>query len=211
MKCSRAEELFSDDFEGSLPPPLAGELRAHLDGCDECRALHAAFREVVSGLDSYPVPPLPGTLSSRLVAARPAASPIRGRERAAEPPLVAGVSGVAVAALLALMLFGGPPELVSTLTRKVSQTAHQAYSFGVRTYHQTERWIEDLNVLRLTVEVAFEDRLEQINERLRDLELTDRGTSEDGDQSRQERPGQLSRSGERVGRTARERLPRSPL
>jgi len=211
VNCSRAEELFSDDVEGSLSPPLAGELRAHLAGCDECRTLHAAFHEVVSGLDADAVPPLPETLSSRLVAARRAAASTRGGAPSAEPPLEAAVSWVAVAALLALMLLGGPPELVSTLTRKVSQTAHQAYSFGVRTYHQTERWIEDLNVLRLTVEVALEDRLEQINERLHDLELTDRGTSEDGDQSREERPGRPSRSGEHVGPIARQRLPRSLL
>jgi hypothetical protein len=40
----------------------------------------------------------------------------------------------------------------------------------VRTYHRTARWIEDLNVLRITVGVAFENRIDRLNERLKDLE-----------------------------------------
>jgi hypothetical protein len=47
---------------------------------------------------------------------------------------------------------------------------HQAYGFGLRVYRGSERLIDDLNVLRMTVGVAFEDRLDRLNERLKDLE-----------------------------------------
>ena len=73
------------------------------------------------------------------------------------------------------------PELAGELSRATSRTASDVYSFAVRTYHQTERWFEDLNVLRMTVGVAFEDRIDQINEQLRDLEDAGRRSDESED------------------------------
>jgi uncharacterized membrane protein len=75
-----------------------------------------------------------------------------------------------VAAALLLVMVLRPPELATELSRTTSRTARHVYSFAVQTYLQTERWIEDLNVLRMTVGVAFEDRIDQINEQLKDLE-----------------------------------------
>jgi hypothetical protein len=89
---------------------------------------------------------------------------------------------LAAAAVLAVVLVWRPPDFLSGMTRRVSQVAYQTYSFGVRTYEQTERWVEELNVLRMTVGVAFEDRIDRLNERLRDLEEV-RRRSDDGDDS----------------------------
>jgi predicted anti-sigma-YlaC factor YlaD len=48
--CQRAQELFSDDLEGTLGVVLRGELAEHLRGCEDCRALRAAMEEVVAAL-----------------------------------------------------------------------------------------------------------------------------------------------------------------
>lgn len=184
MICRRCEELWSDYLEGTLAPPLAGELRAHLAACDACSQLFAAFEEVVVGLGALSLPKAPAKLTERVLErTRPE---LAARRRDAErfsltPPAAwyqaAGV--IATAAALALVLLWRPPEALSDWSRSASQSLHQAYSFGVRTYHQSERWIEELNVLRMTVGVAFEDRLEEINRRLRDLEEASRRAEDD--------------------------------
>ena len=60
--------------------------------------------------------------------------------------------------------------LLSGIGGHVNRMGHQTYSFGLRVYRDSERLIDDLNVLRMTVGVAFEDRLDRLNERLKDLE-----------------------------------------
>ena len=219
MNCRRAEELFSDHLEGSLAPPLEGELVAHLDTCSECASLYVAFQEIITALEASKVPAPPESLVSRITAAAPTrrispSSPSRQHgerpQLVASPRALASSSWLAVAAVIALLLLWRPPELASELWRKTSRTAHQTYSFGVRSYHQTERWIEDLNVLRITVGVAFEDSLERINEQLRDLELTGREPNDDGEESRELRP-RSSFTHRRAGLIASEYFSRSPL
>ncbi len=222
MNCRRAEELFSDHADGSLAPPLDRELAAHLDACDECTSLYAAFEEVVDTLHALTIPAPAETLLHRLCGAaaeslrieppRPSGT-YREKPRpvVSRPRRVASSSWLAVAAVIALLLIWRPPELASELSRKTSRTAHQAYSFGVRTYHQTQRWIDDLNVLRITVGVAFEDRLDRINEQLRYLELSGRESNDDGEQSRELQPERASPPRQRASIVASEHFPRSPL
>jgi hypothetical protein len=211
--CRRAEELFSDHADASLAPPLERELQVHLDTCSECASSYTAFEEVVSALHAWKVPAVPETLVPRLAAAatsRGIRTPPPSSAPRATPRLVATSSWLAAAAVIALLLVWRPPELASELSRKTSRSAHQAYSFGVRTYHLTERWIEDLNVLRITVGVAFEDNLERINEQLRDLELVGRGSDDDGEQSR-ELHRRWSPDGQTAGLIASEHFSRSPI
>ncbi len=184
MICRRSEELWSDYLEGTLAPPLAGQLRAHLTACDACPQLFAAFEEVVAGLGALSFPEAPEKLTERVLdRTRPKlAAGRRDAERFLFKPTVAwyqAASAIAAAAVLALVLLWRPSGALSDWSRKASQSVHQAYSFGVRTYHQSERWIEELNVLRMTVGVAFEDRLEEINRRLRDLEEASRRADDD--------------------------------
>ncbi len=201
MNCRRAEELFSDEREGVLAPPIERELSAHLDTCDECRGLYQTFQEVTDALGAMPVPASPfeplkpfkiDALTEKLVV--DLASSARTELTALQTPrevtrftapsqrLVAGASWLAAAAVFAMVLLFRPPELASELSKKTSRTARHVYSFAIRTYDQTERWIEDLNVLRMTVSVAFEDRLDQLNEQLRDLEDAGRRSTEDADE-----------------------------
>ncbi len=219
MNCRRAEELFSDEREGVLAPPIERELSAHLDTCDECRGLYQTFQEVTDALGAMSVPASPfepfepvepvepveiDVLTEKLVVdlapsartdltALTALTALRKRREvtrftAPSQRLVAGASWLAAAAVFAMVFLFRPPELASELSKKTSRTARHVYSFAIRTYDQTERWIEDLNVLRMTVSVAFEDRLDQLNEQLRDLEDAGRRSTEDADeQSRRHR------------------------
>ena len=190
MNCRRSEDLWTDYLEGTLAPPLEQELRNHFASCKACPELFAAFEEVVNGLHMLETPSLPDDVSEHILERTMPA--LRASRRESERFLPAesagwthGAAWLAAAAVIALVLVWRPPEIVSNWSRQISQSAHQAYSFGVRTYHQGERLLEELNVLRMTVGVAFEDRLDQLNERLKDLEEASRKTDEeDREQSR---------------------------
>lgn len=188
MNCRRSQELMSDFVEGTLAPLLRRELETHLASCIECRELLSSLQEVMVSLQSFQVPgPSERLTALVLERSRPLLQSARdqAREMMEEDPFSGpsfwrtASSWLAAAAVLAAVLIWHPPELVENWSRRVSQTAHQTYSFGIRSYHRTERWIEELNVLRMTVEVAFENRLDRLNERLRDLERAQRKTGEE--------------------------------
>ena len=192
MNCRRSEELWSEHLEGALPPSVAKELEEHLATCGGCGALYDTFREVTSHLHAFDVPQMPEDLGFRVLGR------LRREHAAAEtrddvhlnsvlpvPRKVVAISWLAAAAVLTFVLLWRPPEMMSGVSRQTTRAAHQVYSFGVRTYHQTERLVEDLNVLRMTVGVAFEDRLDRLNEQLRDLEEVGRRDDEADDSDEQ--------------------------
>ncbi len=182
MKCRRAEELWSDYLEGTLSAPLRKDLEEHLASCAECPQLLAVFGEVVATLTGLerPVPspqlvervlavtgkkpalPWIGSLAglSKLRRVRPLASP-------ALRPWAALAAAAAVVVVLASTDLPGP---LGRLGRQVNRFGSQAYSVGLRLYHGSDRLVDELDLLRLTVGVAFEDRLDRLNERLRDLQ-----------------------------------------
>jgi hypothetical protein len=144
--------------------------------------------EVLSLFGSFPTPEPPSNLTE-LILERTRPALLASRSAGADLETDASFwrsfgSGLAAAAVLATVLLFRPPEFLAGWSRSVSQTAHQGYSLGVRTYHRTARWIEDLNVLRMTVGVAFENRLDRLNERLRDLEELRRRNSGEDESSR---------------------------
>lgn len=205
--CLRSRELWTDLVEGSLPPPLERPLRNHLNECEECANLFASFRRVVEALRELEAPDAPAGLSDRILArTRPALGRVAALGRPREPPSpfptgwAATAGWIAAAAVVAIVLFWRPPSLLSGVSEHVSHEAHRAYSFGVRAYHQTARWLEDLNVLRMTVGVAFEHRLDRLNERLRDLEEARRRTSDEPAPEQSSRPGRGGGELAEVGR-----------
>jgi hypothetical protein len=173
----------SDYLEETLSPPLRRELEAHLRSCEDCRNLADSVREVVTLFARFETPEPPADLTDRILERTlPALRPARERQRDLETDASfwrSAASGLAAAAVLAMVLLFRPPEFLASWSRSVSQTAHQGYSLGVRTYHRTARWLEDLNVLRMTVGVAFENRIDRLNERLRDLEEMRRRSGDD--------------------------------
>ena len=196
MSCRRQQELLSDYIEGTLSPLLSRELENHLRTCEECRSLVSSMKEVLSLFGGFQAPEPPSNLTE-LVLERTRPALLAARETGADLETDASFwrsfgSGLAAAAVLAAVLLFRPPEFAAGWSRSVSQTAHQGYSLGVRTYHRTARWIEDLNVLRMTVGVAFENRLDRLNERLRDLEELRRRDDREDESSRSGHPPQSS-------------------
>ena len=174
MNCRRHQELLSDYLEETLSPPLRREAENHLRTCEDCRNLAESLKEVLSLFGSFQTPEPPSNLTE-LILERTRPALLSARKASADLETDSSFwrsfgSGLAAAAVLATVLLFRPPEFLAGWSRSVSQTAHQSYSLGIRTYHRTARWIEDLNVLRMTVGVAFENRLDRLNERLRDLE-----------------------------------------
>jgi hypothetical protein len=194
VNCRRHQELLSDYLEETLSPPLRREAENHLRTCEDCRNLAESLKEVLSLFESVQIPEPPSNLTE-LILERTRPALLAAREGSADLESESSLwrsfgSGLAAAAVLAMVLLFRPPEFLAGWSRGVSQKAHQSYSLGVRTYHRTARWIEDLNVLRMTVGVAFENRLDRLNERLRDLEELRRRNGGDDESSQSGLPAQ---------------------
>ncbi len=175
MKCRQSEELWSDHIEKALPAPLRRDLEEHLERCSECARLFASFGDVLEALSSLPHPqPDPGLVERIHRTTRPQLVGRRPQPLSVFPglplPLWGNWALGAAAAVLLVVLFLQPPAGLSTLGGRIDQWGHRAYSLGLRAYRGSEQLIDELNVLRMAVGVAFEDRLDRINERLKDLE-----------------------------------------
>ena len=187
MRCRRSEELWSDYLEGTLPPPLRQELTTHLAECDDCRELAGDFREVVAALGNLRAPEPPGNLVAKILErTRPRLASLgepRGHLVPFPIPAWRNAAVWAAAAVFAGFMIFRPPSFVGESGRRVSQVSHQVYSYGLRAYRASERLVDEINVLRMTVGVAFEDRLDRLNERLKDLEEARRRSGEEPDRS----------------------------
>ena len=193
MKCRRSEELWSDHLDGTLPRPLTKDLEGHLAVCPNCPELLETFKEMRTALETMPHPHPSAQLVERILAAsRPRltklakpANLLNFAERARfGTPLVPNLSwgGWALwgtAAALVAVLILGPSQAFSRL----NQVGHRVYSVGLGVYRDTEGLIDELNVLRMTVGVAFEDRLDRLNQRLKDLEEARRKNNGEPNQS----------------------------
>ena len=84
MKCATAQELISDYVDGVLSRESEAELKAHLEGCRDCRELARDFASIVQGargLASYePSAAVWPKIAAEVRAARPEA-PAEVRER----------------------------------------------------------------------------------------------------------------------------------
>ena len=176
MTCARAEELLSDHLDGTLAEPLHGELQNHLAACAACRSLREELRFVVESLQAYPEVAPSSTLATRVAEAA-----LRGRNVVAFPPkpkavptttrvailpawaqsLAAGLALVTVGALLMTTRAEGPK-------RAASQIVGATVSTGAYLAERKDRLVEDVRVLRVVLETAFEGRVERVNERVED-------------------------------------------
>jgi hypothetical protein len=193
VKCRRSEELWSDYLDGRLSRPLTKDLEDHLAECPGCPELMEAFREVRSAVRTIPhLHPSPQLVERILLASRPRLIKLANQASLVDvasrarfgTPLVPNLSwrgwaawGTA-AALVALLILG-PSQTFSRL----NQIGHHVYSVGLGAYRNTEGLIDELNVLRMTVGVAFEDRLDRLNQRLKDLEEARRKNNGETNQS----------------------------
>jgi hypothetical protein len=184
MDCRRAEELLSDHLEGSLHAILRAELESHLDRCADCRALRAALGEVVETLRSFPDLDAPSGLAERAAAA----ALVRLRPVVVRPAIVlpswlqAAAAGFALIALGTILMVVGPEKPTRAAQRLVGQTM----TAGTSLMERKDRLVEDVRILGVVLETAFEGRIERVNERVEDYRklLDRRRPAPEGDSKR---------------------------
>jgi hypothetical protein len=184
MTCARAEELLSDHLEGTLGEPLQGELDAHLSRCAACRTLREELAFVAQALGEYPdLLPSP-TLAERAAEAAlrakkilPMEAPARAmgrprpllslpRTRVVRLPawaqsLAAGLALVTVGLLLLTTRSEAPARAAANIVGATVTT-------GAYLAERKDRLMEDVRVLRVVIETAFEGRVEKVEERVED-------------------------------------------
>jgi anti-sigma factor RsiW len=112
MKCAAAQELISDYVDGGLAPDREAELKAHLEGCRECREVARDFASIVQGAKGL-VSFEPSEAVWPKIAAevrhpfREAPATARGRRSWLGPFWKPAGWGYAVAAALVLVVVGG--------------------------------------------------------------------------------------------------------
>jgi anti-sigma factor RsiW len=161
--CSRAQELLSDQLEGSLDALLARDLESHLAACPDCRSLRQALADVVDALRSYPVLEPPIGLAERAAAlalARPKAARVLRRW----PDLGLPVGLQVLAAALALAVTG----IVLLAAWPGARIRERTVNAGAYLLERKERAVEDFRLLRVVVSTAFEGRLDKVNDRMDD-------------------------------------------
>jgi hypothetical protein len=198
MDCRRAEELLSDHLEGSLHEILRAELESHLARCADCRALRAALGEVVEALRAFPHLDAPRGLAARAAAAALA----RPRPVVVRPAIVlpswvqAAAAGLALIALGTILMVVGPEKPTRAAQRLVGQTV----TAGSSLMERKDRLVEDVRILGVVLETAFEGRIDRVNERVEDYRrlLDRRREAPDGSSKRGSGPLHLpSRLAER--------------
>lgn len=175
MTCARAEELLSDHLEGSLAEPLRGELQEHLATCASCPRVREELAFVVDALRAYPEVEPSSTLAARVAEAalrtgkvvafstrpEPARAPRVAILPAWAQSLAAGLALVTVGTLLMTTRAEGPK-------RAASQIVGATVSTGAYLAERKDRLVEDVRVLRVVLETAFEGRIERVGERVED-------------------------------------------
>lgn len=161
IDCARAEELLSDDCEGTLDTLFRDDLAAHLQACPQCRSLRAALEDVVSDLREPPELPPPAGLADRVAAAvvRAGKGPAR---RGGLPGFLAAAAVVAIVGTSALYTTRAP------VLREGARLVERASNAGVYLMERKARWVEDVRILRVVVGAAFEGRLDRVNDRVED-------------------------------------------
>jgi anti-sigma factor RsiW len=176
MDCARAEELLSDHLDGTLGEPLASELRTHLRMCPDCRELYAALREVVAALHALPILPAPRGLAQRVATAAweppspqttspvPAGPMARALDMRTRMPSWMQVAAALVAIGTSLVLVSGG----SNPRRAGSRLLERGYQAAAYLAERRDRLVEDVRLLRVVVETAFEGRVDRVTDRVDD-------------------------------------------
>jgi putative zinc finger protein len=161
IDCARAEELLSDDCEGTLDPLFRGDLQAHLSTCPSCPSLRAALEEVVEDLRRAPELAPPAGLAER-VAAAVARAGKRPARRGGAFRFQAAAAAVAIAGTSVLYATRGPA------LRQGARFIERAGNASVYLMERKDRLVEDVRILRVVVGAAFEGRLDRVNDRVED-------------------------------------------
>jgi len=169
MDCSRAEELFSDDLERTLGPPLSGELLVHLAECPRCRAVRRLLPEVVTALRELgrSEPQLPAGLAARIAArsfTRTGVWPRLARDLARP-----GVFQAAAVFLAAVALYSSLSGFSPASTRRfTARLVERSANTGAYLLERKDRLVEEVRFLNVVLGTAFEERVDKVSERVLD-------------------------------------------
>lgn len=169
--CARAQELFSDEIEGTLHALLAGELRAHLLECAECRELHAGVAEVIAALRATPVLEPAQDLAARAADAALRAGRRPPERRALEaglwhaPRALRLAAAATLVALGAGLLLAGPAAAPARAAERLAERGA-----GVAAYltERRDRAIAGVRALRVVLSAALEGRVDRLSDRIDD-------------------------------------------
>lgn len=181
MTCARAEELLSDHLEGTLQEPLLSELVAHLGVCAACSTLREELSFVVGTLREFPEVEPSTTLATRAAEAALRAKNVVPFLPRAKPAPLLGRPAVRHAALLpawaqslaaGLALITAGTLLLTARSEAPARAAAQIAGATARTgaylVERKDRLFEDVRVLRVVIETAFEGRIDRVGERVED-------------------------------------------
>jgi hypothetical protein len=104
--CAARDEDLSALVDGELSPGREAEVRAHLEGCDRCRARMASFARVDDWLRAAPLPEVPPALRDAVLRAPEAARKAPSRRRRRLSPALGALAAAAAALALYLALRG---------------------------------------------------------------------------------------------------------
>lgn len=166
--CGRVEDLLSDRLAGDLARDAAAAFDAHVAGCERCRTLTEAVRDVVDALESFPSLEPPVGLAERAAAAalksrKPGGSVLPWTAlRFPDLGLPAGLQALAAAVALAVT---GAALLAATESSRLREGTVSAEAY---LSERKDRFVEDFRLLRVVVTTAFEGRLDRMNDRVDD-------------------------------------------
>lgn len=168
------ENLVSALAAGELEAAEAQQVRAQLARDPELARLYGELRAVRRGLADFaaaaevPPPELRGRI---LTATLPRFRALYRRRTSYWP------TWLAAAAAAAALLFFQPP-LVRGALDALPRAADGVSNLRAAANRQTDRALAELGVLRASVSFALEDRMDQLGDRLRDLERATRHRAE---------------------------------
>lgn len=190
MDCRVAEDLFSDHLEGTLPEELRADFERHLRECGSCRLLRAAFGEVVAALHALPLVDAPRGLAERAACAARTAPAAQGAPVAVSTRMPPWLQ--VAAALLAVVITGGLAAASRAWPGSGPlgpRLAERRAVVGDYLTERKDRLVEDVRLLKVVVETAFEERLDRVGERIEDYRrLLARRRALEQQQQRRERP-----------------------
>ena len=178
LDCARAEELLSDDCEGTLDAlGRAPTSRPTWPACAECRALREALADVISRparARHRARAPTSRSAWPRRVAARARILRAGASALAARPRPGAGCASRPSAARRwpsrsrRRHLLGAAGRGLRSRARGARLVAARLANAGVYLVERKDRLVEDFRMLRVVVATAFEGRLDRVNDRVDD-------------------------------------------
>lgn len=142
MTCEEALVLISGHIDGENTPEEEAQLRLHLEHCEECRAVLAAYQEMESGVAALEEEP-PAELREQVMAAIRAEKPVRKKRPTRWVSLAAAAALVLVIGAASLPMLQPEKEHAAPMAATRSMPAEAASTSGVYTADSAVMALDD--------------------------------------------------------------------